>query len=216
MTFLDQLRQQALELQSKQHSDAAMIERRGKLVEAACQVINPYLRELAEHLNVISPTRRQPVEFGPKAAVDALTLRNFRYDARRKNLRDATVFDYMVVHWQACSGKRLDWHFDFVGQMEQLQARLRAGGVEHEKQEVRDPVDHRLLEVQFHALANLNAHVQVTPLHDEGLLRFELRNVEPFEYWVLNFAVHHVSQALLDELAKRILGEPHRFVTPSS
>jgi hypothetical protein len=212
MGFLDQLRQQAGALQNQQHVDVAELDRRMRIVEAASKGAYAYLMEVAKHLNVLTPRLRERVLLGPKATIDGFTLSNFRFDARRKNLRDHEVFDHIVMQWDAKSGQAFQWRFDFIGEMQRLEEKLRAGGIEYERRETRAQDDNRLLEVNFQCVADLRAFVVIEPKHDEGRIDFELRNLEPFEHKTLSVAAHELTQALLDELAKRIVGEPNRFV----
>lgn len=212
MGFLDQLRQQAGALQSQQQVDIAELDRRMRIVEAASKGAYLYLMEVAKHLNVLLPRRSERILLGPKATIDGFTLSNFRFDARRKNLRDHEVFDHVVMQWDAKSGQAFQWRFDFIGEMQRLEEKLRAGGIEYERKESRAHDDNRLLGVNYSCVADLHAHVVIEPKHDEGRIDFELRNLEPFEHKKVSYPAHEVTQALLDELAKRIVGEPHRFV----
>ena len=52
----------------------------------------------------------------------------------------------------------------------------------------------------------------MVPLHDEGRVQFEIRNLDGLSTVNATFAAFEVTAGRLDELAKWWVGQPHRFL----
>ena len=55
------------------------------------------------------------------------------------------------------------------------------------------------------------AFVTLTPDHDSGQMAFRLVNVGGFELFTTRYPAAKVTSGLMDELAKKIVGQPSRF-----
>jgi len=215
MSFLNQLKSQAKELQHKrsaedQHLDQAMAQ-----TEEACRVIVPYLHDLARQLSVIEPA-------GPVLSLDgktrwpAMKLVDFRVDARRKRLRDQDVSDYIGVGWRIVPqvGEPVTGFVsvNFPIEMRRVEERLMMGPVKHDRREIRDAEKKNVLrEVRYEYLTHTRGSITVTPDHERGHLHFRLLNTAGFEVVQTIWPAARVNQELLDELAKRIVGQPSTF-----
>lgn len=215
MSFLNQLKSQAKELQHKrsaedQHLDQAMAQ-----TEEACRVIVPYLHDLARQLSVIEPA-------GPALSLDgktrwpAMKLVDFRVDARRKRLRDQEVSDYIGVGWRIVPqvGEPVAGFVsvNFPIEMRRVEERLMMGPVKHDRREIRDAEKKNVLrEVRYEYLTHTRGSITVTPDHERGHLHFRLLNTAGFEVVQTIWPAARINQELLDELAKRIVGQPSTF-----
>jgi hypothetical protein len=215
VSFLNQLKTQANALQSQRTVDETGLEERARDTEAACRVALSYLQELARQLNVIQPA-------GPAFTLDgktpwpAMKLCDFRVDARRKTLRNKEVTDYIAVGWQVLPqlGKpvggvvAVQWPPD----LERVEARLALGRVQHERKEQRHPEKNTLQALRFEYLTETRGNITVTPDHDRAVLAFRLLNTSGFEAVNVEWPAARIKTDVLDELAKRVVGEPSRFV----
>jgi hypothetical protein len=103
---------------------------------------------------------------------------------------------------------------NFPTDMRRVEDRLALGGpVQHDRREVRDPEKNNVLrEVRYEYQAQARGSVTVTADHDHGLLQFRLLNTAGFGLVQTAWPAARINQEVLDELAKRIVGQPSTFV----
>jgi hypothetical protein len=212
MGFLDDLKKQAQDLQSRGQVDLAGLARNTALTEAAASTAARYLAELTRQLAVIQPTSPARYEIDRKAVVHRVPLAEFRSDARKKRLRDEEVFEHVVFQCVARGGQNLVLAKDFINEIEKLEARLRQSGVPGRSEAVRNPDNGKLQEMRYEFVTDVVVSVNVDPRHDEGHLQFQMRNFDGLETVECAFPAIEVGQARMDELAKWLLGQPHRFL----
>lgn len=216
MSFLDQLRSQASALQSQRSQHASQLEENSAQTESACRMVMGYLQDLARQLNVIEPAAPLLFTLDGKTPWPAMKQRDFRVDARRKKLRDREVFDYVAMGWQVVPqvGKPVGGvvSVNFPPDLQRVESRLSWGSVKHERKEVRHPEKNTLQAVVFEYLTETRGYVTVTADHDKGQLSFRLVNTAGFELLTSPWPAAKVATPMLDELAKRICGQPNQFV----
>jgi hypothetical protein len=215
MSFLNQLKSQAQALQGLRTAEDQRQGERTAQTEEACSRVLSYLQDLAQQLTVIEPP-------GPALSVDgrtpwpAMKLVDFRVDARRKQLRGREVFDYVAMGWRVVprAGEAAGGSVsvNFPTDMRRVEDRLAHGLVKHERQEVRSADTNVLQEVRYLYEARTRGSVTATPDHETGRLRFRLVNTRGFEVMQTEFPAARIDTAMLDELAKRIVGQPSLFV----
>ena len=213
MGFLDDLKRQADAARAQQTTDVKALARNAQLADIACKTANDYFGVLAQQLNVLQPRSKVPYRLDRRTVFNELQLVGFRADARRKRLRDEEVFDHAVLRWTLASGAALTLTKNFLPDIEQLEARLRQGGVRFEAEAVRHPESAKLQEMRYAFVGDLGASVVVTPDHERGRVRFELANLDGFETVTVEFPAFEIGSARLDELARWVLGEPNTFLT---
>ncbi|HVZ42396.1 MAG TPA: hypothetical protein VHA82_01190 [Ramlibacter sp.] len=215
MSFLNQLKSQAHSLQSQRTASEADLELNTAATEKACRVVFDYFQDLARQLNVIQPA-------GPAFTLDGKTpwpqmkLTEFRADARKKMLRDHEVFDFIALGWQVLPqvGKPVGGvvSVNFPPDLQRVQDRIALGVVEHERKEIRHPETNKLQAYVFEYVTHSRASVTATPEHDKGEIEFRLVNTAGFELVKTSWPAVRLNQEVLDELAKRIVSQPSRFV----
>jgi hypothetical protein len=215
VSFLNQLKSQAKELQSRQERESADLEQNAGRAERACDLAQHYLRDLARHLNVISPA-------APRFTLDGKTpwppmkFIEFRVDARKKMLRDKEVFDWVGMGWRVVPqvGQPVGGtvKVNFPPDLQRVESRLAMGPVKHERKELRDPEKNRLLALQFDYLTETRGNVLVTPDHGKATITFRIMNATGFEIINTSYPAAMIKNELLDELAKLIVSQPQRFV----
>lgn len=214
MSFLDQLKKQADALSERRTVDEVRLEELAEQTEAACRIVRTYFQDLARQLAVIEPS-------GPALTLDgktpwpALRLVDFRADARRKRLRDREVFDNIAIGWrivpkpgEAATGVV---SVNFPTDMQRVESRLAMGWVKHQRHEIRDLDKNVLRELRYEFEAETRGSVVATAQHDLGLLQFRLVNTAGLEVVQADLPAARVDVKLMDELAKRIVGEPNVF-----
>lgn len=215
MGFLDQLKNQANALQTRQVEQTQDVEANTAACEAACRTTWRYLQDLAQQLNVIQPP-------GPALSLDGKTpwppmkLGGFRTDARRKMLRNREVFDHLAMAWDfgPALGGRLPGavKVNFPPDLERVQNRLQSAQIRHDRNELRHPETRKLLAYEFVYDCAGRASVMVEPDHDRALMHFRLAAVRDLDVHKVSYPAAQVNTALLDELAKLIVAQPSQFL----
>lgn len=215
MGFLQQLRQEAAQLQAERGQALRTQEAQVAATEEACTAIWQFLRELSASLNVIEPPAAEWTLDG-KAMWPPLKQTRFRFDARRKRLHDREVFDYLVIGWEIEPQdpqlpRRACVSVNFLPELQRVEQRLQAGQIRHERKEERHPDKGGLLALHFEHERVARASVLFTPDHERGVLNLRLSCVGGMEVVTAQRGAHEFTAELLDELAKRVVGQPSTF-----
>lgn len=216
MSFLNQLKSQAQSLSTEKAQTREEIEANTVQTELACKTAWTYISELAKHLNVLVPPA--PVFALDKGAVwPAMKLHNFRADSRKKMLRDREVYDTISMGWTispmvgAATLASVD--VDFVHALERVEKNLSSGGVKFERKDMVIGQDKKPRKViRFEYTTQANGFITITTDHDHGKLNFRLANTSGFGITNIAWASERIQPALLDEMAKMIVSQPHQFV----
>jgi hypothetical protein len=215
VSFLNQLKTQAKTLQNQQERETADLDKNTADTEKASDLTLYYLRELAGQLNVLSPA-------APKFTLDgktpwpAMKFVDFRVDSRKKVLRNKEVMDFIGMGWRVVPqvGNPVGGSVkvNFPPDLERVKARVMMGPVKHEVKELRDPEKNKLLALQFDYTTETRGSVMVTPDHDKAMIAFRIMNATGFEILNTSYPAAMVKHDVLDELAKLIVSQPHRFL----
>lgn len=215
MSFLNQLKSQASALQSEKEASDSRFLSNIQTTEAAAKSVALYVNELAKQLNVIAPP-------GPKLTLDgktpwpAMKMLDFQSDSRKKILKDREVYDYIGMSWSLLPifGNPVGGSVsaNFPPDMQRIEERLAAGGVKHERVSVRHPEKNTLQSVRFDYTTQARGSITVSADHEAGKMNFRLANVQGFGIVNGSYPVEKVTSALLDELAKLLVGQPSKFV----
>ncbi|WP_119154558.1 hypothetical protein [Caldimonas tepidiphila] len=212
MSFLDDLKRQAEALQNRQQNDAASFERNAQLVESACRTVFQYWLDLAQQLNVLAPASPGRHVLDSRHVFSALPMHDFRVDARRQPLRGLEVHEHITLSCRIGDGRDLVLKKDMPPEIEKLEARLRLAGIKHSPESVREPGSGRYLHTRYEFKLDFLAFARLLPQHERGTLRIQVDNFDGFEGLVLELPAIELNRAVLDELAKLLLGQPNRFV----
>ncbi|MGZ8259621.1 MAG: hypothetical protein ACXWUL_03605 [Caldimonas sp.] len=212
MGYLDELKRQADDVLAQQRQDIGALQRNTLLTDAACQSASRYLSTLARQLNVLQPVAKTVWRLDRKTSFSQLRFTDFRADARMKKLRDAEVFDHVVLNFAARTGTRVTLAKDFPPEIEKLEARLRQCGTHFESEVIRDQETGKFVEKRFELVADIQCSIRVLPDHDAGQVAFHVVNLDGFETVSVVFPAFEVGNARLDELARWINGEQHAFL----
>lgn len=214
MSFLHQLRQQAQALQTQQTVQHENLAALTAATQAACQRVWHYLDDLCRQLNVIEPVVSR-LSLDGKTPWPDMKQTGFRFDARKKMLRDQEVFDYLAMGWQlvpaAGGAAKGQIRVNFPPDLERVERSLRAGQVPHERKEQRHPQTRSLQAIVFEHETAARASVTVTAEHDSAELLFRLAGIHGFSVVSTRYRAVQVDHTLLDEMAKLIVGQPSRF-----
>ena len=215
MSFLSELKSRANALQGQQLGAQHDLVANTQACEVACRMALKYLQDMCAQLNVIQPPAAAAYSLDGKVAFPALAQLNFRCDARRKMLRNAEVFDYIGVGWDLRPGTggaaTHSVTVNFPPDLERVTQRLSMGQIQHERRDQRHPETNKLLAYVFDCQTESRAFITVTPDHDRGLIAFRVTNVGGFGVHNTTYPAAQVTPSLMDELAKKLVGQPSRF-----
>ncbi|CDS52848.1 hypothetical protein [Polaromonas sp. CG9_12] len=215
MSFLSELKSRANALQGLELGAQRDLMAGIEACEQACRTALAYLQDLCAQLNVIRPPAPGAYSLDGKSPFPALAQRNFRCDARRKMLRNAEVSDYIGVGWDLLPVTgQVATHtvsVNFPPDLERVMQRLSVGQVTHERKDLRHPDSGKLLAYVFDYQTKSRAFITLTPEHDTGCIAFRITNVGGFGVLTTTYPAAQVNTRLLDELAKKLLGQPSRF-----
>jgi len=218
MSFLSELKSRANALQGLQLGAQHDLAANTRAAELACRMALAYLQDLCVQLNVIQPPAPGAYSLDGKAPFTpfaALVQRNFRCDARRKMLRNAEAFDYIGVGWDLRPDTGLvathTVTVNFSPDLERVTQRLSSGQIQHERRDLRHPETNKLLAFVFDYQTEARAFITLTPDHDRGCIAFRVSNVGGFGVLNTVYPAAQVTQPLMDELAKKLVGQPSRF-----
>lgn len=212
MGYLDELKQQAAAARARQTTDFGALDRNMQLVESACTSAARYFGALAQQLNVLQPVSKLVFRFDNKHSFTSLKLCDFVADARQRKLRDADVFDHVLLRYNLKTGSRVSLAKDFPPEIEKLEAKLQQCGALFQSERVRNPQTGRFVETRFDIQADFRAWVKIVPDHDSGWVQFQLVNLDGFETVSISLPAFEIGSARLDELARWIVGEPNTFL----
>lgn len=215
MSFLNQLKSQANALQNRQGLQQRGVEENTARCEEACRLIHHYLEDLARQLNVIQPPAARFTLDG-RTPWPAMKQTEFRVDARKKLLRSEEAVDYVAMGWRVVPqvGQPVAGvvRVNFPTDLQRVESRLMMGPVKHERREIRNPEKNTLQAFEFEYVTETRASVRVTPDHDSGVIAFRILNGNGFGVVQKSYAAADVNSALMDELARHLVGQPNRFV----
>ncbi len=211
MSFLQQLKNQANDLQSRQGQVVQHLDANVAATEAACQVVWRYLSDLAAQLNIIQPPSRE-ISLDGKAKWPAMKLADFRFDARKKILRQREVTEHLALGWRIVPAQptleRGSVSVNFPPELERVESRLRVGQVKHERLEQRHPDSHKLLAIVYEHDLAARGGVVFTPDHDQASFRLRLLGVTGLVAQQVTVPATQVTAPWLDDLAKGVVGQP--------
>lgn len=215
MSFLSELKNQASALQKQQTNVYQDVTANTQCCEQACRTLLSYLKDLATQLNVIQPPAVGNYSLDGKAKFADLLLKNFRSDARKKMLREGEVFDSLGMGWELLPADGVvavhSITVNFPPDLERVTQRLSVGQIKHERKDIRHPETQKLQAYVFEYQTHSRGSITVTPDHDKGLMAFRITNIGGFELANTTYPASQVTQGLMDELAKKLVGQATRF-----
>lgn len=215
MSFLNQLKTQAKALQTQRTEQDSVFEERASATEKATRFILPYIQDLGRQLNVLEPAA-PPFTLDGKTPWPAMKFVDFRVDARRKLYRDQEVIDYIGMGWRVVPqvGSPVGGvvSVNFPPDQQRVESRLNMGPVKHERKEVRHPEKNVLQAMRYEYITETRGSMMATADHENAQIEFRLMNTAGFEIVKIKWPAARIGHESMDELAKRIVGQPNRFV----
>ncbi len=207
MGYLDELKRQADAAKAMTTVDGGAFERNTLLVDAACRSAFRYFSQLVQQLNVLQPVSKAEYRLDANTVFRGLRMTEFRADSRQKRLRDAEVFDHVMLAFRMKSGTSVTLAKDFPPAIEKLEARLHQCGALFQSDVIRDPDSGKFVEKKYVIAADFHGRVRILPDHDNGWVQFQIVNLDGFETVSIDFPAFEIGSARLDDLARWIVFE---------
>jgi hypothetical protein len=211
MSFLQQLKNQAKDLQSKEGRLVQQLDVNVDLTEQVCQHVWHYLSDLAAQLNVIQPSAPD-ISLDGKVRWPAMKLVDFRFDARKKMLRQREVTDYVALGWCIVpthpTRERGRVSVNFPPDMERVETRLRIGRIPHERLEQRHPDTRKLQAVVFEHELMARGGLLFTSDHDQARFSVKAMCLTGLAATQVDAPATQINGNWLDDLAKCVVGQP--------
>ncbi len=218
MSFLSQLKVQANAVQAAnaQAQTQAQIDADGRIerTEHACKITWNYLGEMARQLNILMPQ-------GPVLSVDGknawpvMKLADFRTDSRKKALRQREIFASLGMGWDIVPKRGapvpMKASVNFLPELQKVEGSLSAGGIQHERFQVRHPQKQSVQAIAFEFLTQARGSIHVTPDHELGTMSFRFINVSGLAVQTGVWASELVQVPFLDEMGKLVMSQPSHF-----
>lgn len=202
------LRQQA-EAKTQQFKAPAVSLATAQQLDARLRELYEFLSEMVRHFNQATPAFARKLSLIYESELPELSLSEGFVDYRTKKISDKDVLDYITFTYRMSADRQIK--VDLVrDEVARMQAELERLGAKHEISLFKDDFGHVrratfLIPCQFPCNAILRADYQ------NMRLQVQSRNVGllgPAKYTI---AAADLSDELMDELGKLILGVPGRF-----
>ena len=214
MSLLDDLKKQA-DLQKGQEGDSAEQKKRHfDAVQAALKLVSRYLSELAKSLNVIKPPVRRSFAVEQTIKLDNLFAVEYSAMDRRQTIehKDHLRDVFIRFRWISEQPATIMAEKRSPPTIQRLREDLQSYGLRFNLNEVKN--DRHIVERGVFAIQNeIGAAVTATGDWETGKIRLRLKNIERLGNFDFHYDADELDNALLEELAKVLLGQSNRFRT---
>jgi hypothetical protein len=211
MGLLDELKKQAETLKGEnQRSSAESLVLNTKLTEAKMQQTFQFLSELISQLNVLRPESPRGFDIETAGRFENLVLDDFFLDYRKRKIGDKEYFDYIVLRFKHASDQVLEVKRDSQQLIDRLRDFLMVANIKFEMQETKNERAY-VLHAMFKIPYVVRSEVMIQARGDVGQLTFKVKNIERISSFELQFPASEISESMLDEFARYIVGKTNKF-----
>lgn len=210
MGLLDQLKQQADALRTQTSLKTSLREENVRVVDEAMHKTFHYLLELFKQLAVIAPTNPVAYTIPGVGEMKNLSYIDSHVDSRRKKFGDSEVYDYIPFWIRWGTSQTLTAERDMPAAISKLRDLLFAANVKFSEVEKRNE-QRSLQKVVFNIPVAVQVDFDCKADHENRRLAFYGKN--SIRLGMDDYAVpaDDVNEAVLEELAKLLLGQPSEF-----
>ena len=207
--FLAELEREVSSRPRQDEPDREALARNARLANLACRAVTDYWTQLAEHLNALQPVSGGRYVFDGRTVLERLPTHGYRVLPKMRTLHTGEEhFEAVILCWRVGTCERLRLVKEFPAQIDKLKSRLAYGSISANESQAREPVSGRHRGMQFEFVTEFNASACVTPLHDSGMVRLTLLNLDAFKRVEAELPAFAMRPHELDELARWICGRP--------
>jgi hypothetical protein len=210
MGLLDDLKRQAAAVQAHQNAAARDFADCVLEVDDAMHHAFLYLNDLAKQLNVLTPPSPRTFDIEPGVRFEGMRLTDFFIDFRKMMVRDRERYRVINLTFLQKSSQRITIHKELPPNIARFEENLRRAGAIFEVNEIRN-ARQMVTDADFHIQCMLRSTIRITAEHESASVRFTIRNVERTGGFDLLFGAEEITDPLMEDCARYILGEPNQF-----
>ena len=210
MGLLDDLKRKAEQLQAHRSARARDFGESVVQVDEAMRHTFLYLNDLVKQLNVLNLPSPRTFDIEPGVRFEGMHLTDFFIDARKNMVLDRERYDFINLAFQQKSPQVIKVRKELPPNIARFEDNLRRAGASFEMNEIRN-LRQMVTHADFSITCMLRAGIRISAEHDTCSLRFTIRNVERLAAFDLVFHAEDITDPLLEDCARYLLGEPNQF-----
>jgi hypothetical protein len=211
MGLLDELKKQAETLKNEnQRTTAETLVLNTKLTEAKMQQTFQFLYELTKQLNVLRPETPRGFDIETAGRFENLVLDDFFLDYRKKKIGDKDYYDHIILRFKQGSNQVMQVKRDSQQLIERLRGFLMSANIKFEMQETKNDRSFVLF-AMFKIPYVVRSEVIIQAKSEIGQLVFKIKNIERINSFELQFNAAEISENMLDEFARYLVGKTNKF-----
>ena len=207
MGLLDDLKKQADMMKSQQLSQQSMLQESTKLVEARMHQTFLYLNELLKQLAVLRPTNPMVYSIPGIGDFQNLAFAESFIDYRKKKVVDKDHYDVITFFVKWASPASLGLERDMPATMQKVRDVLWNYGLKFTEEEIKKPGG-GFQKMKFTVPATITCDITIAADHDNGLLVVKGKHFLRLGADELRIPAADIDEALLEEFAKMLIGQP--------
>ncbi len=210
MGLLDDLKRQAAALQAHRNAQQRDFAECVLEVDSAMHHTFLYLNDVVKQLNVLTPPSPRTFDIEPGVRFEGMRLEAFFIDFRKKLVQERERYNFINLTFQQQSPQRIVVRKELPPNIARFEDSLRRAGATFEVNEHRS-ARQMVTHADFHIKCMLRSGIRVTAEHESGSVRFTIRNVERMGGFDLLFAAEDITDPLLEDCVRYILGDTNQF-----
>ena len=212
MSLLEQLKQQAAQVQEQTQLQTAQLTENITQVSEAIKNAFHYLRELGEQLKVVKPQNPHPYLIFGVAEMRNLALSDCRADYRKT--QDGDHFDYVTLGITWSGPGKITAQRGSKTEIKQLEDILWRANIPFEFKETRNPNGQPSGGV-FTFANEVRTVAQLNGRHQQGMVNLSIRNLNGFNNYDFDLPAREVTHEYIEELAKAMIGATKTLRIPA-
>jgi len=208
MGLLDDLKKQAEMVKSQQLSQQSILQESTKLVEARMHQTFLYLNDLLKQLAVLRPTNPMTYSVPGIGDFKSLEFAESFIDYRKKRVIDRDYYDVISFFIKWASPASISLERDMPGTMQKIRDVLWSFGLKFTEEEIRKPGG-GFLKMKFTVPSAVTCDVVIAADHENCRLLVRGKNFLRLGADELRIPAGDVNEALLEEFAKMLIGQPN-------
>jgi hypothetical protein len=210
MGLLDDLKRQAAAVQAHQNAQARDFAECVLEVDEAMHHAFLYLNDVVKQLAVLNPPSPRTFDLEPGVRFEGMRLTDFFIDFRKKSVLERDRYNVINLTYLQKSPQVITIRKELPPNIARFEDSLRRAGAAFTATEIRNE-RHMVVAADFQIQCELRATIRITAEHEAASLRFTIRNVERLGGFDLVFRAEDITDPLLEDCARYILGEPNQF-----
>jgi hypothetical protein len=207
MGLLDDLKKQADMVKSQQVSQQSMLQESIKLVEAKMNQAFLYLNDLFKQLAVLRPTNPMVYSIPGIGDFQNLGFAESFIDYRKKKISDRDYYDSIIFFIKWASPESLSVERDMPATIQKVRDVLWSFGMKFTEEEIRKPGS-GFQKMKFTVPQAIACDVTISADHENARLVVKGKHLLRLGAEELRIPAADVNEALLEEFAKMLIGQP--------